>query len=218
VHLQGPACPRRPSKNFSPSSDLLYSLRALLSSVPLDTQSPSLHERTLTIPSKPLSGIDNLSVLPREDSRTPVKQLGAPVSSRAPPLRENEENDVRPETPPRFFSSGPLGTPSVFFQILAPINLLTRRVCCSLPYLPHTHSQSISTSRFLRDIACPCSISPAGSGPLSGLSRAAFSYTERARVNLITILSAKAALNATTLNSMTEINFCFPLRSQLAML
>jgi hypothetical protein len=128
----------RPSL-FPPRSPVLRPLRYPI---------PSLHERTLTLPSKPLSGIDNLSVLPREDSRTPVKQLGAPVNSRAPPLRENEENDVRPETPPRFFSSGPLGTPSVFFQILAPINLLTRRVL-SLSYLPHTHSQSISTSRFL---------------------------------------------------------------------
>jgi hypothetical protein len=48
--------------------------------------------------------------MPRDDSRTPVKQLGAPLSSRAPSLRENEENDMRPETPPRSFNSGPLGT------------------------------------------------------------------------------------------------------------
>ena len=100
----------RPSL-FPPRSPILRPLR-----YPIST----LHERTLTIPSKPLSGIDNLSVLPRDDSRTPVKQLAAPVNSRAPTLRENEENDVRPETPPRFFSSGPLGTPSVFFSTLAP--------------------------------------------------------------------------------------------------
>jgi hypothetical protein len=101
----------RPSL-FPPRSPVLRPLRYPIS---------SLHECTLTLPSKPLSGIDNLSVLPRDDSRTPVKQLGAPVNSRAPTLRENEENDVRPETPPRFFSCGPLGRSCT----LAPIKLLT---------------------------------------------------------------------------------------------
>ncbi|KAF8479186.1 hypothetical protein DFH94DRAFT_748275 [Russula ochroleuca] len=91
----------RPSL-FPPCSPILRPLRYPIS---------SLHDRTLTLPSKPLSGIDNLSVLPRDDSRTPVKQLGAPLSSRAPSLRENEENDVRPETPSKFFSSGPLASP-----------------------------------------------------------------------------------------------------------
>jgi hypothetical protein len=37
--------------------------------------------------------------------------LGAP---RAPTLRENEENDMGPETPPRFSGSGPLGTSCIF--------------------------------------------------------------------------------------------------------
>ena len=96
----------RPSL-FPPRSPILRPLRYPIS---------SLHERTLTIPSKPLSGIDNISVLPRDDSRTPVKQMGAPVNSRAPLLRENEENDTRPETPPKFFSSGPLGTSSVLWR------------------------------------------------------------------------------------------------------
>ncbi|KAF8503784.1 hypothetical protein F5888DRAFT_1607284 [Russula emetica] len=91
----------RPSL-FPPRSPILRPLR-----YPIST----LHECTLTLPSKPLSGIDNISVMPRDDSRTPVKQLGAPVNSRAPPLRENEENDMGPETPPRFFSSGPLASP-----------------------------------------------------------------------------------------------------------
>ncbi len=126
----------RPSL-FPPRSPILRPLRYPMS---------SLHDRTLTLPSKPLSGIDNLSVLPRDDSRTPVKQLGAPVNSRAPPQRENEENDVRPETPPGFFNSGPLGTSTSS-------NLSAHKIVdwgvCSLPYLPHTHSQSISTSRFL---------------------------------------------------------------------
>ncbi len=93
----------RPSL-FPPRSPILRPLRYPIS---------SLHDCALALPSKPLSGIDNLSVLPRDDSRTPVKQLGAPLNSRAPPLRENEENDVGQETPPRFFSSGPLGTSSV---------------------------------------------------------------------------------------------------------
>jgi hypothetical protein len=106
----------RPSL-FPPCSPILRPLRYPIS---------SLHDRTLTLPSKPLSGIDNLSVLPRDDSRTPVKQLGAPLSSRAPSLRENEENDVRPETPSKFFSSGPLGVSFEFFPTLAPVNLLIR--------------------------------------------------------------------------------------------
>jgi hypothetical protein len=167
----------RPSL-FPPRSPVLRPLRYPIS---------SLHDCTLTLPSKPLSGIDNLSILPRDDSRTPVKQLSAP---RAPTLRENEENDMGPETPPRFFSSGPLGTSSISFSNLSAHN--DSHLCWpvySIPHLPHTHSQSLSTSRFLRDITCPRS---AGSGPLSGLSRAAFSYTERARVNLTPTLSAKA--------------------------
>ncbi|KAH9998163.1 hypothetical protein BJV74DRAFT_825791 [Russula compacta] len=90
----------RPSL-FPPRSPILRPLRYPVSSI---------HDRTLTLPSKPLGGIDNLSILPREDSRTPVKQLGAPLSSR-PPLSENEENEVRSETPPRFFGSGPLASP-----------------------------------------------------------------------------------------------------------
>ncbi|KAI0295567.1 hypothetical protein BC826DRAFT_1008463 [Russula brevipes] len=91
----------RPSL-FPPRSPVLRPLRYPVS---------SLHDRTLTIQSKPLGGIDNLSVLPREDSRTPVKQLGAPLSSRPPALYENEENDLRPETPQRSFGSGPLASP-----------------------------------------------------------------------------------------------------------
>lgn len=150
------ASPRASPRSSLPSEALEEFLSILRPSLfpprspnlrPLRYPIPSLHERTLTLPSKPLSGIDNLSVLPRDDSRTPAKQLG-PVTSRAPPLRENEENDVRPETPPRFFGSGPLGTFPVFFPTLAPIKLLTWRVL-SLPYLPHTHSQSIPTPRFL---------------------------------------------------------------------
>ncbi|KAH9981527.1 hypothetical protein BGW80DRAFT_1163240 [Lactifluus volemus] len=90
----------RPSL-FPPRSPILRPLRYPVS---------SLHDRTLSF-SKPLGGIDNLSVLSREDSRTPVKQLGAPLGSRAPPQHENEENDVRSETPPRFFGSGPLASP-----------------------------------------------------------------------------------------------------------
>ncbi|KAH9966415.1 hypothetical protein BC827DRAFT_1175639 [Russula dissimulans] len=91
----------RPSL-FPPRSPILRPLRYPLS---------SLHDRTLTLPSKPLSGIDNLSVLSREDSRTPVKQLGASLGARPPPLCENEENDVGPDTPPRYFGSGPLASP-----------------------------------------------------------------------------------------------------------
>lgn len=94
----------RPSL-FPPRSPILRPLRYPVS---------SLHDRTLTLPSKPLGGIDNLSILPREDSRTPVKQLGAPLSSR-PPLSENEENEARSETLPRFFGSGPLG------MLIAPV-------------------------------------------------------------------------------------------------
>ncbi|KAI0256466.1 hypothetical protein BJV78DRAFT_1164568 [Lactifluus subvellereus] len=90
----------RPSL-FPPRSPILRPLRYPVS---------SLHDRTLSFP-KPLSGIDNLSVLPREDSRTPVKQLGAPLGPRAPPQHENEENDVRSETPLRVFGSGPLASP-----------------------------------------------------------------------------------------------------------
>ena len=101
----------RPSL-FPPRSPILRPLRYPVS---------SLHDRTLTLPSKPLGGIDNLTVLPRDDSRTPVKQSGASLSSRAPQLCENEENDVRPETPTRFFSSGPLGMPFA-----------------SSPHLPHS--------------------------------------------------------------------------------
>jgi len=106
----------RPSL-FPPRSPILRPLRYPVS---------SLHDRTLTLPPKPLGGIDNLTVLPRDDSRTPVKQSGASLSSRAPQLCENEENDVGPETPTRFFSSGPLGmpfasSPSEFCPSLAPI-------------------------------------------------------------------------------------------------
>ena len=106
----------RPSL-FPPRSPILRPLRYPIT---------SLHDRTLTLPSKPLSGIDNLSVVQRDDSRTPVKQLGAPLGSRAPSLRENEENDVGPETPSKFFSSGPLGASFELFPTLAPVKLLTR--------------------------------------------------------------------------------------------
>jgi hypothetical protein len=106
----------RPSL-FPPHSPILRPLRYPIT---------SLHDRTLTLPSKPLSGIDNLSVVQRDDSRTPVKQLGAPLGSRAASLRENEENDVGPETPSKFFSSGPLGASFELFPTLAPVKLLTR--------------------------------------------------------------------------------------------
>ncbi|KAI0282205.1 hypothetical protein BGY98DRAFT_956279 [Russula aff. rugulosa BPL654] len=104
----------------------------------------SLHERTLTLPSKPLSGIDNLSVLPRDDSRTPVKQLGAPVNSRAPPLRENEENDMRPETPSRFFSSGPLASPISRIHTRNPFQRHTsyETSLVPAPYLPQDRALS----------------------------------------------------------------------------
>ncbi len=81
----------RPSL-FSPRSPILHPLRYPIS---------SLHDCALALPSKPVSGIDNLSVLPHDDSRTPVNQLGVPLNSRAPPLRENDENDVGPEMPLR---------------------------------------------------------------------------------------------------------------------
>ncbi|KAI9458026.1 hypothetical protein F5148DRAFT_1221490 [Russula earlei] len=92
----------RPSL-FPPRSPILRPLRYPLS---------SLHDRALTLPSKPLGGIDNLSVLPWEDSRTPVKQLGSSLSARPLALCENEENDIGSETSSaRFFSSGPLASP-----------------------------------------------------------------------------------------------------------
>jgi hypothetical protein len=114
------ASPRASPRSSLPSEALEEFLSILRPSLfpprspvlrPLRYPVPSLHDRTLTLSSKPLGGIDNLSVLPRDDSRTPVKQSGAPVSSRAPQLCENEENGLSPETPTRFFSSGPLASP-----------------------------------------------------------------------------------------------------------
>jgi hypothetical protein len=87
----------RPSL-FPPRSPTLRPLRYPIS---------AFHDRTFSLPPKPLGGIDNLPILPREDSLTPVKHLASRAIA-----HENEENDTSPVTPPRVFSPGPLGTPS----------------------------------------------------------------------------------------------------------
>ncbi len=162
----------RPSL-FSPRSPILHPLRYPIS---------SLHDCALALPSKPVSGIDNLSVLPHDDSRTPVNQLGVPLNSRAPPLRENDENDVGPETPLRFFSSDPLGTSSVSVPTLA-THKIDHSADLKHPLSPaYTLAIHFNVTLFMKHRLFR-SISPAGSGPLSGLCRAA-SHTERARVNL----------------------------------
>ncbi|KAH9004897.1 hypothetical protein EDB86DRAFT_2880306 [Lactarius hatsudake] len=89
----------RPSL-FPPRSPTLRPLRYPIS---------AFHDRTFSLPPKPLGGIDNLPVLPREDSRNPTKHTN--FASRALPQHENEENDTRPVTPPRVFSPGPLASP-----------------------------------------------------------------------------------------------------------
>ena len=89
----------RPSL-FPPRSPTLRPLRYPIS---------AFHDRTFSLPPKPLGGIDNLPVFPREDPRTPVKHTH--FTSRVLPQHENEENDTNPVTPPRIFSPGPLGTP-----------------------------------------------------------------------------------------------------------
>ncbi|KAI9446685.1 hypothetical protein H4582DRAFT_1907584 [Lactarius indigo] len=89
----------RPSL-FPPRSPTLRPIRYPIS---------AFHDRTFSLPPKPLGGIDNLPVLPREDSRNPTKHTN--FASRVLPQHENEENDTRPVTPPRVFSPGPLASP-----------------------------------------------------------------------------------------------------------
>ncbi|KAI0306785.1 hypothetical protein B0F90DRAFT_1693229 [Multifurca ochricompacta] len=113
----------RPSL-FPPRSPILRSIKYPVS---------SFHDRSLSLPTKPLSGIDNLSVLPRDDSRTPVRQLGAPFSS---------QNDLRPET--RFFGSSLLASPISRIHTRNPFQ---RHASYETPfspvsYLPHDRALS----------------------------------------------------------------------------
>ncbi|KAI9465976.1 hypothetical protein BJY52DRAFT_1238552 [Lactarius psammicola] len=137
----------RPSL-FPPRSPTLRPLRYPIS---------AFHDRTFSLPPKPLGGIDNLPVLQREDSRTPVKHTN--LASRVLLQHENEENDTRPVTPPRVFSPGPLGMPFLSSFAMPPMNHHSLPVRTSLsrigPSLPPQspclllHQASLSQSKFI---------------------------------------------------------------------
>ncbi|KAI0273788.1 hypothetical protein BC834DRAFT_229645 [Gloeopeniophorella convolvens] len=113
----------RPSL-FPPRSPTLRSLRYPV---------PSFHDRSLSLSSKPLGGLDNFPMLSREDARTPVKQIGAPPGQRAFSQSENEENDLGVGTPPRIFGSGPLASP---ISRLHTRNPFQRHASYETPFVP----------------------------------------------------------------------------------
>ncbi|KAI0053844.1 hypothetical protein FA95DRAFT_1591698 [Auriscalpium vulgare] len=116
------ASPRASSRSSLPS-EALEEFLSILRPALFPPQSPtlrarrypitSIHDRSLSLSSKPLERLDNVSLLPRDDPRTPVKQLGNTLSPRLrTPLQENnDENDALPELAPRLSGSGPLASP-----------------------------------------------------------------------------------------------------------
>ncbi|KAI0063465.1 hypothetical protein BV25DRAFT_1883979 [Artomyces pyxidatus] len=90
----------------------------------------TLHDRSLSLSSKPLDRLENVPILSREEARTPAK------ASPRTPRPEIDENDSVPElTPPRLYGSGPLASPISRVHTRNPFQ---RHASYEGPYIPGT--------------------------------------------------------------------------------